>query len=194
MSFSAAFSVKSAGFATRGAGAAGAGSGAAGAGSGAAATGAGGAGAGAGAGACSCAGAAGAGTLACVTAGCFAQPPARIRTATEVTATVVATDPRFIVIPPLSLDDRALVDSDHLAPPVLAARHRNVASHHRRRRTLPVSHGEQEVLPRGEVRGVLPPGRPFLARRSASRQQHANPQHHTSNLVLVHLSNPVCTE
>src|SRR2546422_3238742 len=102
MSFSAAFSVKSAGFATRGAGAAGAGSGAAGAGSGAAATGAG--GAGAGAGACSCAGAAGAGTLACVTAGCFAQPPARIRTATEVTATVVATDPRFIVIPPLSLD------------------------------------------------------------------------------------------
>src|SRR5256712_8168693 len=192
MSFTAASSVKSAGFATRGAGAAGAGSGAAGAGSGAAATGAG--GAGAGAGACSCAGAAGAGTLARVTAGCFAQPPARIRTATEVTATVVATDPRFIVIPPLSLDDRALVDSDHLAPPVLAARHRNVASQHRRRRTLPVSHREQEVLPRGEVRGVLPPGRPFLARRAASRHHHDNPQHHTSNLVLVHLSNPVCTE
>src|SRR2546428_1375291 len=194
MSFSAAFSVKSAGFATRGAGAAGAGSGAAGAGSGAAATGAGGAGAGAGAGACSCAGAAGAGTLACVTAGCFAQPPARIRTATEVTATVVATDPRFIVIPPLSLDDRALVDSDHLAPPVLAARHRNVASHHRRRRTLPVSHGEQEVLPRGEVRGVLPPGRPFLARRAASRHQHDNPQHHSSSRFRLHCSTPVWTE
>src|SRR2546428_2799122 len=187
MSFSAAFSVKSAGFATRGAGAAGAGSGAA-------ATGAGGAGAGPAAGAGSCAGAGGAGTLACVPAGCFAHPPARIRTATEVTATVVATDPRFIVIPPLSLDDRALVDSDALAPPVLAARHRNVASHHRRRRTLPVSHGEQEVLPRGEVRGVLPPGRPFLARRAASRHQHDNPQHHSSSRFRLHCSTPVWTE
>src|SRR5262249_48792331 len=81
------------------------------------------------------------------------------------------------VTPGSALENRFLADGDGLAPPPLVTRHGDVLARHAGRRALAVTRREEEVVARREVRGVLPPRLPFLARRTAREQeQRAQPQ------------------
>src|SRR5207249_2444976 len=76
-----------------------------------------------------------------------------------------------------ALQDGLLADGDGLAPPTLVTGQSNVLTRHAGGAAFLVPGREKEMLPGGEVGGVLLPRRPFVARRATRQhEQHACPK------------------
>src|SRR6185369_3162157 len=92
--------------------------------------------------------------------------------------------------PRSALEDLLLADGNRLAPPTLVARQCDVLPRHPWLAALGVARREEQVVARGEVRGMLAPGRPFITRRAApTGEQRGETQQHLP-AVGAHVGRP----
>src|SRR3954469_23821215 len=89
-----------------------------------------------------------------------------------------------------ALEDRFLADRDGLAPPALITRLGDVLTRHFRAGALAVAGREEHVIPRREMRGVLLPGLPLVARRAAREQKQRAKSEQESEVSRAHRGLP----